>query len=480
MSAAANSSLAYQSTATLAESESMLATGNVGNNVGISVTSRIDYNLRFTKQAVLVVGNNSQQYSQLASEFLVNLSTVKPSANQLDSQDNQINVAFISASTKLNDIQIRCRLIEQLFVKALFDPEESLAISIFRFAKQHSEAISIVIDHAHALSLQLNYELCQLVALAKKQQLTINVVLFGLTEAAQQLTINKSLFKNKMVVIEAGTGQVISLDDKRISLQKEASPLSVWQKVSLSGAMLLLVAVLVWLYLLIAEEVNDQTFTDAPDRLVSSSTNIALNTLDNESLPAMQKKSKNELIDTVFEEDNTSLNTETRQATSEEINQVLLSTNSANAINTTAAEAGDVLQALVNVDSNTGSDINNRADVINTTAGAANGQTLTAVITDNYYQVQAKLYKNGYVVQIAGFSDEILSQRFLALYPAQPLYSYQRELNNKAFTVITSQVFQNKAAAKAAIELLPLSLIERKPWVKSISSVIKEMNTFTR
>lgn len=62
----------------------------------------------------------------------------------------------------------------------------------------------------------------------------------------------------------------------------------------------------------------------------------------------------------------------------------------------------------------------------------------------------------------------------------QALYSYQRELNNNSFTVITSKVFQNKAAAKAAIELLPIQLLVRKPWVKPISSVISEINTFTR
>lgn len=478
MSASENSSLAYQSTATLAESESMLATGNVGNNVGISVTSRIDYNLRFTKQAVLVVGNNTEQYSQLASEFLVNLSTVKPSANQLDNQENQINVAFISASTKLNDIQIRCRLIEQLFVKALFDPEESLAISIFRFAKQHGEAISIVIDHAHALSLQLNYELCQLVALAKKHQLTINVVLFGLTEAAQQLTINKSLFKNKLVIIEAETGQVISLDDKRISLKKEAKPLSIWHKLSLVGAILLLAAIFVWVYLVVVEEVNEQALITSSEGLVTSSVNKTANTsiatentLNNEG----------ELLASAVEAQSSSLTLDMRQASSEEINQVLLATNSVHTTNNAVAEAGDVLQALVIAESNVvDSDTNKAVDTANRTTKAVKQQAIPALTINNYYHLQAKKHKNGYVVQIAGFADETLSQRFLARYPTQQLYSYQRELNNKAFIVITSQVFASKAEAKAAIKLLPITLIERQPWVKSISSVIKEINTFTR
>ena len=159
---------------------------------GISVTTRIEYNLRFTKQAVLVVSNNTEQYSQLASQYLVSLSN-----SALESNTNQINVAFVSASAKLNDIQIRCRLVEQLFVNTLFDPEQSLAVSVLKFAKQHGEAITIVVDHAHALSLQIKYELSHLVNQSKKHKLKVNVVIFGLTAAANQLSVNKSLFKNK-------------------------------------------------------------------------------------------------------------------------------------------------------------------------------------------------------------------------------------------------------------------------------------------
>ena len=123
MSASANPHSTYQTTQRLTESESTLANGSIA----ISVTARIDYNIRFAKQAVLVVGNNTEQYSQLASQFLVSLSNVKPT---VDHPDTHINVAFVAASSKLNDIQIRCRLIEQLFVNTLFDPEQSLAVSV--------------------------------------------------------------------------------------------------------------------------------------------------------------------------------------------------------------------------------------------------------------------------------------------------------------------------------------------------------------
>jgi DamX protein len=439
MSTAAKYSSVYQTAQPLTERDSMLADGNIG----ISVASRIDYNLRFTQQAVLVVGRNAEQYSQLASQFLVSLSNVKPAVAELSHPDNHINVAFVSASSKLNDIQIRCRLIEQLFVNTLFDPEQSLAVSILRFAKQHGEAISIIIDHGHALSLQVKYELCQLVSLAKKSKLTINVVLFGLTEAVQQLAINKSLFKNKMTVIDAETGQVISLDDKKIMLKKDVSPLSLGQKISLVSAMVLIAVALIWIYLLIEEDVNQQAFSiTQPTVLEKSSDHILLpsklnDTLGNKPTRQMQKKHKIGVAS-----DSLKLSESKVQATSEEINQALLRNIFVDPIENVPAEADDVLQALVIADNKIDSNL-----VRVTAKEAANQtqtQTQTAKMTDSYYQMKAEEYENGYVVQIAGFSDKKLLKRFLSLYPEENFHYYQRQLNGKSFTVITSKVFKNK------------------------------------
>jgi DamX protein len=101
-------------------------------------------------------------------------------------------------------------------------------------------------------------------------------------------------------------------------------------------------------------------------------------------------------------------------------------------------------------------------------------------IKPNYYQAKAIEYKQGYVIQIAGFSDSKLWQRFIEQHSSESLFSYQRLLADKDFTVVTSKVYPNKLEAKAAILLLPAQLIERKPWLKPISSVINEINTFTR
>ncbi|HBY86153.1 MAG TPA: hypothetical protein DEO86_09780 [Colwellia sp.] len=473
MSAPANSRSTYQSTQRLTESESTSADGSIA----ISVTARIDYNLRFAKQAVLVVGDNTEQYSHLASQFLVSLSNGKPSAIQHDAQNNHINVAFVAACSKLNDIQMRCRLIEQLFVNTLFDPEQSLAVSVLRFAKQHGEAISIVIDHAHALSLQVKYELSQLVHLAKKSKLAINVVLFGLTEAAQQLATNKSLFKNKMVVIDAESGQVVSLEDKKMTLAKNASPLALWQKISLASAIVIIGAALIWVYSIIAEDVNKQTFSTKEQTVLEGQTSqelllpISNDNLGNEKTRIMQKKQKAILVE---QSTHASKSSDTVQATSEEINHALMTNQLVSPSKKIPAEAGDVLQALAAADNKIA------AKVVDSLDKEVVIQHRTVEISNSYYQTKSEEFGKGYVIQIAGFSDNKLAERFLSLYPEQNLYSYQKQLNGNGFTVITTKAFPNKADAKSIIQSLPMQLIERKPWVKSISSVINEINTFKR
>ena len=88
------------------------------------------------------------------------------------------------------------------------------------------------------------------------------------------------------------------------------------------------------------------------------------------------------------------------------------------------------------------------------------------------------VYEHGYVIQLAGFSDKKLWYGFIDKYPTESLFSYQRLLAQQRFIVVTSKVYANKAMAKAALKLLPVSLSIREPWLKDISLVISEINTF--
>ncbi|KGJ89724.1 SPOR domain-containing protein [Colwellia psychrerythraea] len=478
MSALANTSSTNQFKHTLTGNKPLSAMVS-----DISVTTRIDYNLRFTKQAVLVVANAAEQYSQLASQFLVSLSN-----SQAEENTKQINVAFVSASTKLNDIQIRCRLIEQLFVNTLFDPEQSLAVSILKFAKQHGEAISIVVDHAQALSLQVNYELSQLVSLAKKQKLTINVVLFGLIESAQKLTSNKSLFKNKMVIIDASTGQVLSFEDKKIQLEKSQPALTLWQKGGLCVVLLVLLAILVWGYQLLSEEFNKQSTKSNSLPVTIGGNDMVLQSVSSpeQTVRLMKKKEKNTDINSFIDTNSMS------DATSEEINKAILALPIANQYKQVAAKANDVLKALSLVndydelqaaDSSSHDNSYSQADnESNADKVIVNKRDIELVnkaeINSNYYQNQAVVHEQGYVIQIAGFTDNNLWQRFIKQHGPENLYSYQKLLADKGFIVVTSKVYSNKTRARAAIKSLPASLGVRKPWLKDISSVINEINTF--
>ena len=104
--------------------------------------------------------------------------------------------------------------------------------------------------------------------------------------------------------------------------------------------------------------------------------------------------------------------------------------------------------------------------------------TTVTQIDNNYYQNQVVVYEHGYVIQLAGFTDKKLWHGFIDKYPTESLFSYQRLLAQQRFIVVTSKVYANKAMAKAALKLLPVSLSIREPWLKDISLVISEINTF--
>ena len=163
----------------------------------ISANARIDYILRFSKQAILVIDESVEQSAQITNQFIATI-------------PEQHNAAYISLSNQFSDIQIRCRIIEQLSAGELFDPEVSLAVSIINLAKKPQQAISIVLDNSQHLSLQILHEVSQLTAIAKKANLVINVIMFGSLQTGIKVQANKNLFHNKLTMLSAQSGQLIS------------------------------------------------------------------------------------------------------------------------------------------------------------------------------------------------------------------------------------------------------------------------------
>lgn len=429
----------------------------------ISVSARIDYIQRFSKQAVLVIDNDVEIYTQASRQFLISLSKEKT--------DHEANVAFVSASAKLNDIQMRCRLIEQLFASTLFDPEKSLAVSILQLSKQNKESITIVVEHAHALSLQIKYELCQLVDVANKTHNKINVVLFGQEQAAQEVSVNKSIFNNKLAIIDARSGQLFALDNTKFKNENRIFTTKFWQKLMLATIAITTLVGLSWFVLI---EFDNFTLYELP---LTDTAAIGQALINNDSS-----------INTLQLEVKTA-----EQANANDIHAALLGNITLVAkTKDKPALATDILQALAldevaepkilvaeQVISDPEADLSIQAitkhvplDLIqNEQVNELINTNLPIKLTPNYYLNSS----TGYVVQIVGFSDMILLSRFIEKYPSIEYYSYQKMLNNQLFIVLTTKVYDSKEQARSELQLLPQAIIEKGVWVKDLSIIKTEI-----
>ena len=437
----------------------------------ISVSARIDYIQRFSKQAVLVIDHDVDVYTQAARQYLINLSKEKSS--------QETNVAFVSSSTKLNDIQMRCRLIEQLFANTLFDPEKSIAVSILNLSKESKDSITIVVEHAHALSLQIKYELCQLVDVANKTHSKINVVLFGQEQAAQDAATNKTIFKNKLAIIDAKSGQLFSLDHAKFSGDNSIFTKKFWQKLAITVVSISALIGLSWFMLI---EYDNFSLSQLP---VVNTIGLSKESIEPDSTPI--DKTENELIINEVSPEN-------NLAKTAEIHAALLGDNTLSSkVENTRAQATDILQALDFNEINSASPLAveselqlSKSEVVKSAvikeivlAQAINQKTneLTNIesplaLTPSYYLSTP----TGYIVQIVGFTDMALLTRFTDKYPNLEYYSYQKKLNGQLFVVLTTKIFDSKEQAREALKALPQDIIEKGIWIKALSTVQDEIN----
>lgn len=417
----------------------------------ISVNARIDYILRFSKHLILVVDDNAHQYTALASQYL----------GSLDQKDNAIsprNVAYLSASTKLNDIQMRCRIIEQLFSNTLFDPEQSLVVSVTKLAKERQQPITIVIEHAQSLSLQLKYELAQLVAVHSKTNLSIDVVLFGAKTAAEEVKTNKSLFKGKLSVIKGQTGQLISLSSSKIKAQVKENNNHKYNLLIILVTVISLISVATYYFLsnfdsstfsYLAKAKNTEELVN-PLPVIQDKDDKKINTLSKSTQEQANREKKaikvieEPMIATVI------------TASSEEIHNALIQAENIDE-KVITAETADIVNALNLKEATPMQEV-----VI---------QQRESPFDEQYYLSQ----DTGYVIQIAGFSKTDLWESFISTSSSQELYSYQRSLNDNKLIVVTSKAYSSRDDAKKAFAVLPEVIKERRPWIKSIKTVKEEI-----
>lgn len=84
------------------------------------------------------------------------------------------NKCYLTAVSSINDIQVRSRIIEQLFGNVLFDPEKPMLNAFLEFGG--NTELMIAIDNGHHLSGQIIGEILQVVAEFKKQSRVISVL----------------------------------------------------------------------------------------------------------------------------------------------------------------------------------------------------------------------------------------------------------------------------------------------------------------
>lgn len=428
----------------------------------ISAHARIDYILRFSKQAILVIDESVEQSAPSASQFLANL-------------PEQHNAAYISLAAQFNNIQIRCRIIEQLYTGELFDPEISLAVSVINLAKKSQQGISIVLDSAQHLSLQIFHELSQLAAIAKKANLVVNIVMFGSVQAGKTVANNKSLFDNKLTLLSAQSGQLLSTTS---AIFKNTQPK--WHFINQNKGLISALIFLLGLGVLVINLLQLDSFNFA--KLISANNQAKISLTEVLAKPqtmvlAINRENNAEVVEPATETkiENTKLAAKPKDIYSSLINP--LSVLPIKELRLPASPA-EVMSAI------TAESLNSAKANDAVLKSSVSRRKVQAIIAQNKLVNQVSVnndyYSNhvGYVIQLAAYSDLTLPKSLLEDLTTIDYQVYQRLLNNKPSVVITSVAYVEKSMAQSALAALPKSLLARQPWIKPVTVINNEINAF--
>lgn len=430
----------------------------------ISTQARIDYILRFSKQAILVIDESVEQNTTISNQLLASL-------------PEQHNVAYVALSSKFNNIQIRCRVIEQLYTGELFDPEISLAVTVVNLAKKSKQSISIVLDSAQHLSLQIVHELTQLALIAKKANLVVNVVMFGSLQAGRNIAVNKSLFDNKLSLLSSQTGQLLSTTSpifKKIPNKWSFTKRNKW----LVSALLFLIGVVALVINLI--QLDSFNFTQPITALKTENVSLT-KTLSQPQTMVIEGKKFNKLNASITTDN--AVNTHER-AIPADIYSSLVNpkTTSIKEPMPLPASSFDIISAITanETDGSVSMALNNEPNVEPQEVNVKLPVSQAKLNISSKLQVNNEFYtgKTGYVIQLSAFRDLVLPQKYLDELATIEYHIYQRLLNDKPLLVFTSIIYAEKSAAQAALSNLPTGLLSRKPWIKSMSVVNNEINAF--
>lgn len=430
----------------------------------ISAQARIDYILRFSKQAILVIDESVEQNTTISNQHLACL-------------PEQHNVAYVALSSQFNNIQIRCRIIEQLYTGELFDPEISLAVTVINLAKKSKQSISIVLDSAQHLSLQIMHELTQLALIAKQANLVINVVMFGSLQAGRNVAVNKSLFDNKLSLLSSQSGQLLSTTSTIFKKSTIKWSLTKRNKWLISAFVFFITMIAIVINLLQLDNFN---FTQPISALKTDNVSLT-QTLSQPQTMVIEGKKVNKLNASITTDD--ALNTQER-AIPADIYSSLVNPSPVliKEPMPLPASSFDIISAITanQTESSVDMVINNESDTGAQEENIKSSAPQVPLNTSSDLQVNNQFYKGktGYVIQLSAFRDLVLPQTYLDALATIEYHIYQRLLNDKPLLVFTSIIYAEKSAAQAALSALPTALLSRQPWIKPTSVVNNEINAF--
>ncbi|MAG76732.1 MAG: hypothetical protein CL811_08225 [Colwelliaceae bacterium] len=103
------------------------------------------------------------------------------------------------------------------------------------------------------------------------------------------------------------------------------------------------------------------------------------------------------------------------------------------------------------------------------------------VVTNHHLEDKLSDFPTGVVIQFAaleitsdGSSIELV-ERFISRFDLTEYNFYQRQMNGRGFVVITSQIFAEREDAANAMLALPTELQNSGIWLKSVSTIQKEI-----
>ena len=403
----------------------------------MSAVSRINYLFKFTQQSILVVDETSD-FGAVGRQYLGEL--------------EDANAALVAVSQKMTDIQLRCRIIEQLAPNTIFDPEKSLADTVVNLLEINAQPLSIVIENAQHLSdTMINELLCfprQFKSLRPSSH--CDLLFVGNAEAHQRCHNIENSNGFDLVSISADTGKlfVANTVNKTEPHTKKISFVSVF---------------VVLLTLLIAASVF---------MLIQTSDSKKSN---GSSLAQLKKTSGNNKA-----EFNTGLEPRVKLTPLVNIGYPLSATNTeiydalvANGANETPKDNGTAAseQRLSKQEDNNRS--SQRKSEENTTKIDVSNGTI-----NNPYRFILES-NEGVVIQFASLSNLKAVEQFIdSIKSTIALSWYPKLISGQRYYVVVSSVYKDRGVARKALNKLPTNIRSQGLWLKDVKSAKLELSEY--